>query len=121
MARDRPQVREGRRLPRAAFLLLAILSSSCSFVIVRPAPPREDWPEPVRPDSSEDKCTDSIAPPVADLVFSSILGSLTYIERNSGSPALTIGIGIAAVPPLVSSIWGFAKTAQCRRYKARFR
>src|SRR5262245_8200438 len=95
---------------RAAASLLAIaavfISAGCSFRLVRPAPPRSEWPNPVLPSSSEERCTESVIPVVADAAFGTIFASLAYIERNSGAPEVALGIGIASVPFLVSAIYG---------------
>ena len=113
-----------RRAPRrkvigAAFL--ALLVGGCSFRVVKPAPPPSTWPDPVRADSSEQACTDSIGLPVVDTIIGGSLGTLTYIERDAGSRLITIGIGVATVPYLASAIYGYIQTARCRHYKSRFR
>ena len=112
--------RERSRLRGAVAVGLALLASGCSFRIVRPAPARDEWPNPVLASSSQVGCTDSPAPPIVDTGVAGVLGSIAYIERHSGSPPLTIGIGLAALPFLVSAIYGYIDTAQCRRYERLF-
>ncbi|HVR00548.1 MAG TPA: hypothetical protein VMT47_00325 [Polyangia bacterium] len=108
-----------RKVVVAAFF--ALLVGGCSFQVVKPAPPPSTWPDPVRADSSEHPCTDSIGLPVVDTIIGGSLGTLTYIERDAGSRLITIGIGIATVPYLASAIYGYIQTARCRHYKSRFR
>jgi len=108
-----------RKVVVAAFV--ALLVGGCSFQVVKPAPPPSTWPDPVRADSSEHPCTDSIGLPVVDTIIGGSLGTLTYIERDAGSRLITIGIGIATVPYLASAIYGYIQTARCRHYKSRFR
>jgi hypothetical protein len=111
----------GSPLPAAACLLaLAVASSGCSFRLLRPAPPRREWPEQVTASTSEEPCTVSPVPVAADLIFGSILGTLSYIERNSGSPKIAFGIGVAAVPMLISGVYGAVTVSRCRSYKSRF-
>jgi hypothetical protein len=104
----------------ACLLALALVSSGCSFRLLRPAPPRAEWPNPVLPSSSEEQCTDSALPVVADATFGAIFGSLAYIERNSGSPKVAFGIGVAAVPLLISAAYGAVTVSRCRSYKKLF-
>src|SRR5215831_4521737 len=110
--------------PRAAACLLslavAVAGSGCSFKLLRPAPPRSEWPNPVLPSSSEERCTDSVLPPVGDATFGAIFGGLSYIERNSGAPQIAIGLGVAAVPLLVSAVYGFVTVSRCRSYEKLF-
>jgi hypothetical protein len=106
--------------PRALALGLSLLASGCSFRLVRPAPATDDWPNPVLPTSSQVECTDSLAPPIGDTGVTAALGTLTYVERHSGSPAVTYAIGLAAIPFLVSAIYGYIETQHCRHYQSRF-
>lgn len=85
-----------------------------------PAPPRREWPDPVVPSSSESRCTDVLALPIADTIVGTSLGTLSYLERHSGSPEITIGLGVGAIPPLVSAVYGYVQTSRCRRYRALF-
>jgi hypothetical protein len=80
-----PHARERRR-PRAALAAaLAVLvgTSGCSFYWVRRAPPPAQWPDPVLPSSSEERCTDSVFPAVADTTIGAAAGTLAFIERNA--------------------------------------
>src|SRR5258706_11770070 len=70
------------RLSSMASLALAL--GGCSFLLVKPAPSPEEWPNPVVASSSEDKCTASAIPAAADTFMAGTLGTLAYIERNSG-------------------------------------
>jgi hypothetical protein len=87
---------------------------------MRPAPPASEWPNLVLPSSSQLECTDSLAPPIGDTGVTAALGTIAYLERNSGSPAVTAGIGLAVIPFLISAIYGYVETIQCRRYDSRF-
>jgi hypothetical protein len=112
------------RSPRqtdACALALAFVLGGCSFEVIKPAPAPSTWPNPVLPDSSERPCTDSIGLPIVDTIIGGSLGTLTYIERNSGSHTITIGIGIASIPYLASAVYGYIQTARCDRYKSLFR
>jgi hypothetical protein len=107
-----------------ACLLAAVLAwsaSGCSFRLARPAPPRKEWPDPVLPSSSEERCTESFLPVAADAIFGTLGATLAYVERNSGSPKIAMGIGIASIPMLISAVYGAVTVTRCRSYKARFR
>ena len=106
-----------RAVAPAIAVAVALASSGCSFRLVRPAPPRSEWPDPALAGSSEERCTDSPLPPIADATFAAIFGSLGYIERNSGAPEIAFGIGIAAVPMLISAVYGTVMVSRCRAYK----
>jgi hypothetical protein len=112
--------RSPRDRSRVAALCLAALASGCSFRIMRPAPPASEWPNPVLPSSSQLECTDSFAPPIGDTGVTAALGTIATLERHSGSPAVTAGIGLAAIPFLISAIYGYVEAIQCHRYDARF-
>ena len=116
--------REGRprvSIAMAVALGLATLpTTGCSFRLMRPAPPPSTWPDPVVPSSSEEKCTETEGPPVADTVLVGGLGTLTYLERNAGSQTVTLGLAVVAVPFLVSAIYGYVEASRCHRYHARF-
>src|SRR5882672_6332406 len=92
--------RRGPRPSTALAVALAAVVGGCSFQVIKSAPPRSTWPDPVLPDSSERACTDTIGLPVVDTIIGGSLGTLTYVERNSGSRTITIGIGLAALPYL---------------------
>jgi len=64
-------------------LALSVASSGCSFIIMRPPPRHEDWPDPVLPDSSETRCTATLGPPVIDTIAVGMLGTLAYVERDA--------------------------------------
>jgi hypothetical protein len=100
--------------------LLALTCGGCSFKILHPAPPRKVWPDPVLPSSSEERCTESVLPPIADATAGTIFGSVGYIERNSGAPEVAFVVGSMAVPFLISAIYGAVTVSRCRTYKARF-
>ena len=102
-------------------LLLALASAGCSFKIVRPPPARSEWPVNVTSHDSELGCTSTPAPPIVDGLFFATGATLAYVERNSGTPSLAIGIGLASVPFLISAIYGAINVSACRGYQARFR
>jgi hypothetical protein len=105
-------------------LASTLVLGGCSFVpkLVVPAPPSQDWPDPARPDSysTRDRCTSSLFPPIVDTGMAVSLGTLTYIERNSGFPPTTYALGVAGAGFLVAAIYGYVTTNQCRRYNSRF-
>lgn len=109
-----------KRIPAALALALALDATACSFKVIKPAPPPSTWPEPVTSSSSRVPCTDVIGLPVADTVITGGLGTLTYLERNAGSRSITIGIGVATLPFLMSAIYGYVQTARCEHYQAHF-
>jgi hypothetical protein len=119
-----PLPTRARRSTTGALALLALAlapgSFACSFKVIRPAPPPSTWPDPVVASSSQERCTSTMGIPAADTVITAGLGTLTYIERDAGSRAITIGIGAATIPFLVSAIYGYVETARCKRYQARF-
>jgi hypothetical protein len=93
----------------------------CSFKVMRPPPARGDWPDPVTPSSSQAKCTRSPAPPVLDTSVALILGTLSYVERDSGSRRwFTPATGAAALPFLASAIYGYWNMGRCRQYQSLF-
>jgi hypothetical protein len=100
---------------------LACAASGCSLRILRPAPPRSEWPEPVLPSSTEEKCTTTLAPVVGDAAFGTIFSGLSYVERNSGAPKLAFAIGTAAIPMFISAVYGAITVSRCRAYTTRFR
>ena len=108
------------KLALAVAVAVTLASSGCSFRLVRPAPPRSEWPDPVLPSSSEERCTESPLPVVADATMGTISGGLGFIERNSGSPEIAIVLGVAAVPLLISAVYGAVTVSRCRSYKTRF-
>lgn len=115
----RPRPARARHRP-VAIWALALIVSGCSFRLVRPPPPRDQWPNPVLPSSSQDPCTDTYMPAIADFTFGALFGSLAYVERNSGAPQLALAMGIGSLPLLASGIYGLVKITSCRNYKARF-
>ena len=114
------QGRSSRHVAGLSIWALALVCAGCSFRLVRPAPPRDEWPDPVLPSSSESRCTDSALPVAADFVVATILGTVSYLERNSGSPKVALGIGVIAVPFFVSGVYGAVNVPSCRSYKSRF-
>ena len=104
----------------ATFAVAAFTCAGCSFKLVRPSPVRADWPEQVTPHSSQAKCTRSPAPPLLDTGVALTFGTLSYIERNSGSSSFTPVAGLAAVPFAASAIYGFWMTSRCRDYQGLF-
>jgi hypothetical protein len=100
--------------------VLACAASGCSFKLVRPAPPREEWPDSVLRTTSQVPCTSSYTAPVADTLTGTLFGSLGYLERNSGSPKVAFVIGTAAVPMLISAVYGYISVTRCRAYRDRF-
>ncbi len=113
--------RSARSLVAGAAGLTALALGGCSFKILRPPPARADWPDPVTPSSSQAKCTRSPAPPLLDTGVALTFGSLSYIERNSGTSRwFTPMTGLAAVPFLASAIYGFWNVGRCRQYQSLF-
>jgi hypothetical protein len=105
---------------RQATLLLALTSTGCSLKFVRPAPPRADWPSPVTSDSSQEGCTDLTALPVADTIAAVGFGTIGFLERNSGSRPIAVGLDLTAIPFLVSAGYGYFHTVRCHRYEEIF-
>jgi hypothetical protein len=119
MTGERPTARRAQRALVACGVLLA-LGPACSFRYTYPAPSRATWPNPVLPDSSEERCTSSYGPPVVDTLIGGGLAGLTYVERSSGSHTITVLLGVASIPYLASAVYGYVQTPRCRDYKAAF-
>jgi hypothetical protein len=119
MTRDRPTARRAPRALVACAALLA-LEPACSFRYNYPAPARATWPNPVVPESSQERCTSSYGPAVVDTVLGGGLAGIAYVERGSGSHTITILLGLASIPFLVSAVYGYVQTPRCRDYQALF-
>jgi hypothetical protein len=142
-AGDRPRPRAGL----AFALALLLVPGGCSFRAMRPPPPRSTWPEPVLPDSSEERCTDSVYPPVADTTIAAVAGTLAFVERNSvefrldrePDPAhpgmftntyvaqpsyvgrgVAVVLGVGALIAAASAVYGYVNASRCKHYKALF-
>jgi len=112
-----PPPSRARRLPRtASALTLAAVLGGCSFKVIKPAPPASEWSDP----TSAFGCTNKLGVPIADTIISGGFGTLAYVERNSGSPVISLALGVAAVPFLVSAVYGYIQTARCASYESRF-
>ena len=131
-------VPRGARPPRcpqaglAVALILALGAGGCSFHWVKPAPPRDEWPNPESSGWSEERCTTSVGPPVADTVVGVALGTLAFIERNSVSysvqdmryepdvPSRAIAgvLGIGGLVALASAVYGYVQTTRCDHYQS---
>ncbi|HVZ70993.1 MAG TPA: hypothetical protein VHJ20_01350 [Polyangia bacterium] len=107
-------------LRTCAALGLALATGGCSFKLVRPSPPRSEWPEPVTIHSSQAKCTSTVAPPVIDGTIAIGLGTLSYVERNARSQWFTPIAGLAAIPYALSAIYGAYMVERCRAYDDHF-
>jgi hypothetical protein len=119
----RPTVlRRSRPAPTVALGLAAVLvtgvSSGCSFRMVRPAPAREDWPARGSGPASELPCTSSPAPPLIDLALGLGLGTLGFVERDSGTATVALGTALLSLPFFASSIYGAYNVNNCRRYQS---
>jgi hypothetical protein len=66
------------------------------------------------------RCTASFGPPIVDTVAAGGLGTLGYIERNSGSSTLALIIGLSAIPYLASAMYGYVNSARCHSYQSLF-
>jgi hypothetical protein len=64
-------------------LVLALATGGCSYMRLRPPPPPSTWPNPVLPDSSEQRCSTTLGPPVLDTVVALGFGTIAFIERDS--------------------------------------
>jgi hypothetical protein len=115
-----PKTIRRRATHRACALLLALTSAGCSLKFVRPPPPRSEWPNPVTADSSQAGCSDVIALPVADTLTAVGVGTIGYLERNSGSRSLALIFDVTTIPFLVSAVYGYVYTVQCHRYDKLF-
>jgi hypothetical protein len=82
--------RSAGRLAVALALALATGAGGCSFQWMRTAPRRADWPDPVVPSSSQQRCSDVIGLPIADTVVSVTMGTIGFLERNSVTGTLML-------------------------------
>jgi hypothetical protein len=114
------------RSPRSTLVvgalgLASLALGGCSFKILRPPPARGDWPDPVTPSSSQARCSITLGPPIVDTTAALTLGTLSYVERNSGSARwFTPAAGLAALPFLASAIYGYWNAGRCRQYQSLF-
>jgi hypothetical protein len=106
---------------------IVLATSGCSFKFLHPAPPSREWPDPVTPNSSEERCTVAPGVPIVDTLVGASTATLGYLERNSGGARITPGLGITtlaftlvAIPFLESALYGYVETSRCRRYHAVF-
>lgn len=106
------------RLAQTVALGLTIAMTGCSFRVVRPAPPRDEWPARGSGNTSEVPCTTSIAPPIIDVGFAGAAVTLGFVERNSGTPTAALGLALLSLPFLASSIYGTYNVTKCRRYQS---
>jgi hypothetical protein len=139
MLLGRPPAHRPARGALALGLAVSLASGGCSFIWMRPPPHREDWPEQVRPETSEARCTVSLGPPVLDTVTFGILGTLAYVERNAitydpsptrgGQPVpvpdhlargIAAAFAVGALASAASAVYGYVNDSRCRRYKALF-
>ena len=104
--------------PRTCALgaLLALTVGGCSFRVVRPPPPPEEWPSAPKHGSPEARCTDSLFPPAADTTAVVVLDSVAFIERNAQSRPTPIILALSSIPVAISAIYGYIVVAECRRY-----
>jgi hypothetical protein len=121
---------------RAVSLVLALATGGCSFMRLRPPPPPSTWPNPVLPDSSEQRCTTTFGPPILDTVVALGFGTISYVERDSvvystvggmvvKEPSdfgrgVAVVFGIGALVAAASAVYGYVETSRCRRYQALF-
>jgi hypothetical protein len=114
-----------RARSRLALLLGAVTVvwvNGCSFAVVRPAPGRADWPNPVTAHSSQYRCTRSLAPPALDTAAVGIGGTVAYLGHNHDSlgGVFTPVVLVATLPFLVSAVYGYAVVERCRDYQSIF-
>jgi hypothetical protein len=112
--------RRPRLAPTVALGLTIAMTTTtgCSFRLVRPAPPREDWPARGSGNTSEVRCTATLAPPVVDFTLAAGVATLGYVERNSGTSTAALGLALLSLPFLASSIYGTYNITKCRRYQS---
>lgn len=106
------------RLAQTVALGLTMAVTGCSFRIMRPAPPREEWPARGSGNTSEARCTASVAPPVVDFGLAAGAATLGFVERNSGTSTAALGLALLSLPFLASSIYGTYNVTNCRRYQS---
>jgi hypothetical protein len=82
-SRARERTRPRARLAVLLALALAPGSGACSFYKVRPPPPASDWPNPVVPSSSQERCVESLGPPIVDTIIGATFGTIAFLERNA--------------------------------------
>jgi hypothetical protein len=107
------------RVSHAAVVLLSSCllagSSGCSFVVVEPVSPRADR-------SAKLTCTSDQVPPVIDTViaFASAASTLYAAKDAGGYRAAATGLGLAFSGVwLGSAAYGFVKTDECEKARAR--
>jgi hypothetical protein len=116
----------GQRLQPLSCVALSLVTA-CSWAFVDPPPLYYD------PSFQAPSCTQSVAAPVADTVLAAgftaiVVGVVIALERaktttTSGQPTggfnpgvlLILPAGLAAIPYTFSAVYGYRKTARCRR------
>ena len=105
-------------------LAAGVALGGCSFIIVKGAPPRDQWPEDKPPHMGRGSCTTSPVAPIFDAAMSlgSGLAGLYLVEqqsstRNDGFPRAPIVL-LPAIAYGFSAFYGFTTNSTCRTYRA---
>jgi hypothetical protein len=101
-----------------------IALGGCSFIIVKSAPPRDQWPEDKAPHMGSGSCTTSPVAPIFDaaMLLGSGLAGIYLVEqqssiKNDGFPRAPIVL-VPALAYGFSAIYGFTTNSTCRTYRA---
>jgi len=108
---------------------LFIQSTGCSFAFVENAPPQAEWPRDATSLETRSPCTESTKPAFTDGAIAAGLAGLSamawLVSRHPGPDSegdiperfLTAAMLVAAVPFLISAIYGFMEIDRCREYR----
>jgi hypothetical protein len=115
-------MRRTRALPLPLLLLLPLplAAGACSFRLATPPPPPSEWPRAGHTDVQRERCTSSLVPPIVDTVATGAVATAAILERDVHVSWVPITLGVAALGPAISAVYGYIVTAECRHYERQF-
>jgi hypothetical protein len=110
------------RRSRALLLpvLLSLAAGACSFRFAVPPPPPSEWPRAGHTDVQRERCTASVVPPVLDTAATGALATAAILERDVRASWVPITLGVVALAPAISAVYGYIVSAECRHYERQF-
>jgi hypothetical protein len=101
-------------------LLLALAAGACSLRFATPPPPPSEWPRAGHTDVQRERCTASVVPPLVDTAATGALATAALLDRDVHATWVPIVLGVAALGPAISAVYGYIVTAECRHYERQF-
>jgi len=105
-------------------LAAGVALGGCSFIILKHAPRRDQWPEDKPPHMGRGSCTTSQVAPIFDaaMLLGSGLAGIYLVEqqssmKNNGFPRAPIVL-LPALAYGFSAVYGFTTNSTCRTYRA---